>query len=236
MMAEGSSVGVRIMAPIADAAIHKVQAVGGAARVVDGRHMFEAESRESWPPATARRSLPAKPGPREALPQAERDCLLATAEVALGTFPFPKDLRSRAPRLRWFHQIPAGASNLRDGDLRGSDVTVTTSRGLGNTLPMAEYVLAAILYFIKGFHRAALDRTRHAFEHRAYRPRLLRGKTVCVVGLGGIGRDVARLCAAVGMRVVATRRRGAARRSPPGGVRPAGASHGPRPVLAPSDL
>src|SRR5205823_5984445 len=162
--------------------------------------MFEAEYRRSWPPATVRRYLPAKAGPREALPQAERDRLLATAEVALGTFPFPKDLRSRAARLRWFHQLPAGASNLRHGDLWGSDVTVTTSRGLGNTLPMAEYVLAAILHFVKGFHRAAPDRTRHEFEHRAYLPRLLRGKTVCVVGLGGIGRDVARLCEAVGLR------------------------------------
>src|SRR2546426_10038838 len=236
MIADGSSVEVLIIAPISDAAIHKVQAVGAAVRVVDGRHMFEAESRRSRPPATVRRSLPAKPGPREALPQAERDRLLATAEVALGTFPFPKDLRARAPRLRWFHQLPAGASNLRHGDLWGSDVTVTTSRGLGNTLPMAEYVLAAILYFIKGLHRAALDRTRHAFEHRAYRPRLLRGKTVCVVGLGGIGRDVARLCAAVGMRVVGTRRRVGAGESPPGSVRRPESLHRLHAVLGESDI
>ena len=217
MIADGS-VEVLIIAPISDAAMHKVRAVGAAVRVVDGRHVFEAEYRRSWPPATVRRYLPAKAGPREALPQAERDRLLATAAVALGTFPFPKDLRARAPRLRWFHQLPAGASNLRHGDLWGSDVTVTTSRGLGNTLPMAEYVLAAILYFVKGFHRAAPDRTRHEFEHRAYRPRLLRDKTVCVVGLGGIGRDVARLCAAAGMRVVGTRRRVAVGEPAPEGV------------------
>src|SRR5438876_9072991 len=97
MIADGS-VEVLIIAPISDAALHTVQAVDAAVRVVDGRQMFEAEYRRSWPPATARRYLPAKAGPREALPQAERDRLLATAEVALGTFPFPKDLRSR-PRV-----------------------------------------------------------------------------------------------------------------------------------------
>ena len=43
-------------------------------------------------------------------------------------------------------------------------------------------------------------------DNRAYRPLLLDGKTVCVVGVGGIGRDVGRLCAALGMRVVGTRR------------------------------
>src|SRR5947199_8359524 len=70
---------------------------------------------------------------------------------------------------------------------------------------MAEYALAGILYFAKSFDRAQADRGS-AFEHRAYRPLLIEGKTACVVGAGGIGRDAGRLCAAIGMRVVGTRR------------------------------
>ena len=108
--------------------------------------------------------------------------------------------------MKWFHQRPAGASNLRMGDLWGSSVLVTTSRGLGNTLAMAEYAVAGILHFAKGLHRAAVDRAAGAFDHRAYRPLLLDGKTTCVVGAGGIGREVGRLCAALGMRVLGTRR------------------------------
>jgi phosphoglycerate dehydrogenase-like enzyme len=57
-----------------------------------------------------------------------------------------------------------------------------------------------------GFHRAAIDRDAGAFDHRAYRPLLVQGKTACVVGAGGIGTEVGRLCAALGMRVVGTRR------------------------------
>ena len=83
---------------------------------------------------------------------------------------------------------------------------VTTSRGAGNTLAMAEYAVAGILHFAKGLHRAILDRDAGAFDHRAYRPLLLQGKTACVVGAGGIGLEVGRLCAALGMRVVGTRR------------------------------
>ena len=83
---------------------------------------------------------------------------------------------------------------------------VTTSRGVANSLPIAEYAVAGILHFAKGFHRAAIDREAGAFDHRAYRPLLVHGKTVCVVGAGGIGREVGRLCAALGMRVVGTRR------------------------------
>jgi len=115
--------------------------------------------------------------------------------------------KPRQSRLKWFHQCPAGASNLRLGDLWGSRVVVTTSRGVGNTLAMAEYAVAAILHFAKGLHRAAVDRDAGAFDPRAYRPLLLAGKTACVVGAGGIGRDVGKLCAALGMRVLGTSRR-----------------------------
>src|ERR1700680_2648739 len=71
---------------------------------------------------------------------------------------------------------------------------------------MAEYAAAGILYSAKGFNRTAIDRDAGAFAHRAYQPLLVQGKTACVVGVGGIGRDVGRLCAALGMRVIGTRR------------------------------
>jgi phosphoglycerate dehydrogenase-like enzyme len=71
---------------------------------------------------------------------------------------------------------------------------------------MAEYVLAGFLYFAKGFHQANRDKRRHGFDHTLYRSLLLEGKTVCVVGAGGIGMEVARLCVGAGMRVVGTRR------------------------------
>jgi phosphoglycerate dehydrogenase-like enzyme len=182
----------------------RIAAVDPAIKLTDAGGWFDGEIRETWPAFASARYL--APGSKGSGSQEERDRLLAEAEIILGGWPFPLDLRARAPRLRWFHQRPAGASNLRLGDLWGSDVVVTTSRGVGNTLAMAEYALASILYFAKSLHRAAIDRAAGAFDHRAYRPQLLEGKTVCVVGAGGIGLEVGRLCAALGMRVVGTRR------------------------------
>jgi phosphoglycerate dehydrogenase-like enzyme len=181
----------------------KIEAVDPTIRVTDAGGWFDGEYRETWPAYTASRYL--RPGSDGAGTRQDRDRLLGQAEVILGGWPFPLDLRARAPRLKWFHQRPAGASNLLRGDLWGSDVIVTTSRGVGSTLAMAEYALAGILHFAKSLDRAALDRDG-PFNHRAYRPLLLDGKTACVVGAGGIGRDVGRLCAAIGMRVVGTRR------------------------------
>ncbi|MBV8335665.1 MAG: D-2-hydroxyacid dehydrogenase [Alphaproteobacteria bacterium] len=182
----------------------RIEAIDPAIQLVDAGDWFDGEYRETWPAYTSQRYL--APGAGGHGTRDERDRLLVEAEVILGGWPFPLDLRDRAPRLKWFHQRPAGASNLRRGDLWASDVVITTSRGVGSTLAMAEYAVAGILHFAKGLHQAVIDRAEGSFNPRAYRPLLLEGKTACVIGAGGIGRQVGRLCAALGTQVVGTRR------------------------------
>jgi glyoxylate/hydroxypyruvate reductase len=185
----------------------RIEAVDPAIHLTDAGGWFDDEMRQTWPAFTAERYLP----PPTATPdRSTRDRLLAEADVVLGGFPFPLDLRARAPRLQWFHQRPAGASNLLRGDLWGSDVIVTTSRGAASSLAIAEYALAAIFHLAKGLSHAATDRLEGRFHARAYRPILLDGKTACVIGAGGIGQQLGRLFAAIGMQVLGTRRHMAA--------------------------
>ena len=182
----------------------RIEAVSPSIRFIDAGGWFDGEIRETWPAFATARYLARNArgsGTRE-----ERDRLLAEAEVIHAGWPFPLDLRARAPRLKWFHQRPAGASNLQLGDLWGSNVIVTTSRGTANSLAIAEYAVAGILHFAKGLYRAAAEREAREFAHRTYQPILFRGKIACIVGAGGIGSEVGRLCAALGMRVVGTRR------------------------------
>src|ERR1700722_11934051 len=195
----------------------RIQATDPAVNLTNAEGWFDGEYRETWPAYSSARFL--RPGAADSGTREGRDRLLADAEIVLGGWPFPLDLRARAPKLKWFHQRPAGASNLLRGDLWGSDVTVTTTRGAGNTLAMAEYAVAGILHFTKGFPRAGIARAAAALSPRAYRPLLLDGKTACVVGAGGIGLEVGRLCAALGMRVIGTRRQ-----VEPGGLLPQGFS------------
>src|SRR5579862_1067739 len=189
---------------LSDAERAQIEAVDPAVRLIDAGGWFDGEYRDTWPEYSVRRYLAR--GTAGHATREERDRALAEAEVIFGSWPFPLDLRARAPKLRWFHQRPAGASNLRLGDLWGSDVIATTTRGAGSTLAMAEYAVAGILFFARGLDRAVLNRLEGAFDHRAYRPILLDGKTACVVGAGGIGRDVGKLLGGLGMRVVGTRR------------------------------
>ena len=88
----------------------KIEAVDPAIELTDAGGWYDGEIRETWPAFTSARYL--APGATGTGTREERDRLLAEAEVILGGWPFPLDLLARAPRLKWFHQRPAGASNL----------------------------------------------------------------------------------------------------------------------------
>jgi glyoxylate/hydroxypyruvate reductase A len=199
-----NTVEVLIIPHVADAFVDRIARLDPRIEIIDARGWFDGELRATWPKWTVERYLGDRKYPETTLDQ--RDRALASAEVILLGWPPVKDIKARATRLRWVHQTPAGASNLLDTDLWGSDVTLTTSRGHTNRRPMAEYVLASFLHFSRALHLSYRDRQRHRFDHHTYDPVIIRGKTVCIVGAGGIGQEVAKLCAAAGMRVVGTRR------------------------------
>lgn len=220
------NVEVLVIPQVSDSALREVAAVSERLKVVDARGWFDGELRANWPQWTVDRYLGQRIFPATTIEQ--RNTVLATAEIALLGWPPVKDIRARTPRLKWVHQTPAGASNLLDTDLWGSDVIVTTSRGLTNKRPMAEYVLASFLHFARALHRSYRDKRSRRFDHNSYTPVNIRAKTVCIIGAGGIGLEVAQLCAAAGMRVVGTRRDVDPRKPPPPGfarLEPATALH-----------
>ena len=206
---------VLILQQVPDAVLERVRNVDRRISVIDARGWFDVELRSTWPQWTVDRYLGTRKSPATSLE--ERNRALASADVVLTGWPPVKDLRQRAPRLKWVHELPAGASNFFDTDLWGSDVLVTTSRGLTNRRPMAEYVLACFLHFARGLQLSYREKQQRRFDHKAYDPIIIRDKTVCVVGAGGIGVEVAKLCAGAGLRVIGTRRQ-----FPPGAPLPPG--------------
>src|SRR5208282_3090299 len=109
------SVEVLVIVPVAAESLTSIAAVDSRIVVVDARGWFEAEIAQTWPRWTVERYLAQRSMAEH--PRQELNRILASAEIILGGWPFPLDLRARAPRLRWFHQLPAGASNLLPGDL-----------------------------------------------------------------------------------------------------------------------
>lgn len=105
---------------------------------------------------------------------------------------------------RWIHTLAAGVEFLPFDLLRRSDVLVTNSRGLYADA-LGEFALAAMFWFAKDLRR--LIRNQDARLWEPYEVERIEGKTVGIVGYGGIGQAVGRRATAAGMHVVAVRRR-----------------------------
>jgi phosphoglycerate dehydrogenase-like enzyme len=156
-----------------------------------------------WPPAGA---LTDDPGPASTLPISERLKILREAEIIFLDIPYPKHIFHRAPSLKWVHVPYAGVSDLWNSDIWGEPVLVTSSRGFNGVLPIAETVIGAIFMFARGLNTAALATAGRRLDRTEYKMAIVNGKTIGIVGLGGIGIEVARLAKAVGMRVIASNR------------------------------
>jgi phosphoglycerate dehydrogenase-like enzyme len=113
-------------------------------------------------------------------------------------------LLQAASQLRWIHLSAAGLDHVVSPVLAASTAVVTNSRGIyGEAL--AEYVLAAMLYFVKDLARLRDAQARHAWE--PFEGERLAGKTLSIVGYGDIGAAIAARARALGMQVLAHRRR-----------------------------
>lgn len=108
------------------------------------------------------------------------------------------DVWEHCDRLRWVHVAAAGVDTLMFDQLRDSDVVVTNARGTFDR-PIAEFVATSVLAHAKLVHEsAALQRARQ-WRHRE--TRTIVGARALVVGTGAIGREIARVLTALGMRV-----------------------------------
>jgi phosphoglycerate dehydrogenase-like enzyme len=148
---------------------------------------------------------------RTAAQQARFEALLARAEVLLG-YPGedPEQLAAAvraAPRLRFVQAMFAGAgqqlaaARLPQADLER--IAWTSSSGV-HAAQLAEWSLFGILALTKGLPRLLADKAARRWPH--YPLDEVRGTTLLVAGLGEIGREVARLAEALGMRVLSLTR------------------------------
>src|SRR5262249_24463900 len=123
----------------------------------------------------------------------------------------PADLYSLAPSLRWGAWASAGAELAAErGLVRPEGPVVTTAAGI-HAVPISEHVFGILLMWVRHWPELlALQRAGTWPDRAVWPPREppgeLHGAALGVVGFGAIGRAVARLGRAFGMRVLATHR------------------------------
>ncbi|MDQ6662463.1 MAG: D-2-hydroxyacid dehydrogenase [Chloroflexota bacterium] len=135
---------------------------------------------------------------------------LPEAEI-LCAYGLPDNIGELAPKLRWLQYPGAGVDGLRPTGLldAGSDVIVTTAAGIHAT-SISEYVFGSMLMFNRTWPEMVRLQDRHIWPRNPawynLGGRELADQTLGIIGLGSIGRRIAHLAKAFGMRVLAIRR------------------------------
>ena len=148
-------------------------------------------------------------------PSAEALEAVRGAEVHLG-FGFPRALFQAATdgngTLRWVHTATAGVGGTLYPEMRGSPILFTNSAGT-HAEPIAESVLAAILYFARGIDLALAAQRERRWANDVFSAldspvHEMDSTRLGILGLGGIGRELGRRAQTLGMEVIGMNRRG----------------------------
>jgi phosphoglycerate dehydrogenase-like enzyme len=195
------SVRVLIASPLEAELVGRIAAVDPRVEVISRPELLGA------PRYVGDHTPPVERSPEQA---AEWAALLASAEVLFDVD--PPNVRvgfvERAPRVRWIQASSSGVGGwIRRLGLVDAPVQVTNAAGI-HAVPLAEFALLAMLYFAKRMPLVQAERAERRWER--FCGDVLRGRTVGVIGLGAVGREIARLAQAIGMRVLGLRRSAAA--------------------------
>lgn len=134
---------------------------------------------------------------------------LQRAEIVCA-YNLPENWRELAPHLRWLQYPGAGVDGLAPTGLLDAEsgIIVTTASGIHATT-ISEYVFGSMLMFNWNWPEMVRLQSSHVWAHSAswyhLGGRELEGQTLGVIGLGSIGRRVAVLGRAFGMRVLGMR-------------------------------
>jgi phosphoglycerate dehydrogenase-like enzyme len=133
---------------------------------------------------------------------AERDQLLkeiVDADAIFGTI--NPELFHAARKLKWVQIYSAGVETYRFPEFIHSDVTLTNCKVIQGP-EIADHALAMLLALTRDLNKIIPTRSKEEWARERYHPLELRGKTAVVIGVGGIGSQIAQRAAAFGMKVI----------------------------------
>jgi phosphoglycerate dehydrogenase-like enzyme len=139
---------------------------------------------------------------------AEANAKIASVDAVIGTC--NADVVSAGKAIQWIQLTSAGVENcVSVPGIKERNILVTNMQRISGPI-IAEHVMAMTLAFTRGLdiYIAAQAEGRWLPGAPPGRAAVIDGKTMLVVGLGGIGTEVARRAHALGMKVTATRASG----------------------------
>lgn len=128
---------------------------------------------------------------------------IADADAYIGS-PKPEDIRA-GKNLKWVQVMSAGVENVlhKSGgnDLRDSNIVLTNNQIVQGP-EIADHALAMLLTLSRGINKFLINQQQENWQPRPYEGIELNGRTAVVIGVGGIGTQIALRASAFGMEVI----------------------------------
>lgn len=124
---------------------------------------------------------------------------IADADAIFGTI--SPELFRAAKKLKWVQTYSAGLENVRFPEFTNSNVILTNCKIIQGP-EIADHAFALLLSLTRQLHRVIPDKASEEWRKDQYHPVELRGKTAVVIGVGGIGSQIAQRASAFGMTVI----------------------------------
>lgn len=147
---------------------------------------------------------------RDALADTGANVRVVESETALaecdGLVTFEYDEAFLAADLAWIHSVQSGVDRFPFDDLAERGIRLTNSAGIHGDV-VGETVAGYMLMFARGLHRHRSNQTKGEWSPTGWNSAFtLKGKSLCVVGLGTLGRGIAMRADALGMDVIGVKR------------------------------
>src|ERR1700676_339707 len=127
----------------------------------------------------------------------DADALLVRSAVQVS-----KEVLAKAPKLRVVGRAGVGVDNVDLDAATAAGVLVMNTPG-GNAVSVAEHTLALMLSMARYIPQATVSTKAGKWEKKKFLGNELRGKTLGIVGLGSVGREVVKRARAFDMHLVA---------------------------------
>ena len=134
--------------------------------------------------------------------QSQNAADVSTAEIMVG-WKIPREAIQHASGLKWIHSTAAGVDEILYPEVYERELVITASNGIH--APLIEHVFAFILAFERRLHIAMRQQLQRRWDRSHALGGEVAGKTLGILGLGTIGREIARKAQVFDLRVIGTK-------------------------------
>ena len=133
--------------------------------------------------------------------RAELKSCLPRTEILITLFAWPDaEMIQLAPNLKWIQALTAGVDFFPLNEIKKRGIILTCGRGI-HRVYMAEYAIAGMINLARNFHLMFRNQLKGKWDRSLVQDEI-NGHTAGIIGLGSIGREIARKASMLGMRVI----------------------------------